>query len=253
MVSTHITFGLKKYLWGNMPPIDVLRLSENEGAAYAEELKLLFAGIKIKHIASRRRPLTSRIASGDLRNVVKTVASLSQSYTKDLSIVINDSDFDVVARNIIMLFLALAVPNEQEAAESVLHLWYSALIRPIDMQHLESLRPLIEDVCTKIAGCNSGTLQAKTFTFGSWTLRVVLKKEAWIELLESLSVRKGLSTEQAHEIRVAVTKAPHRLDYRHRDLMFQLPEHRICKERFREDGILVPFSYSRGSFTIPNP
>jgi hypothetical protein len=40
------------------------------------------------------------IASGDLRNVIKTIASLPQSYTGKPSIVVNDVDFDIVARNV---------------------------------------------------------------------------------------------------------------------------------------------------------
>lgn len=197
--------------------------------------------------------LTPRIASGDLRHVVKTVSSLPQSYNKNLSIVINDIDFDVVARNTIMLLLALTISNEAEAAETVLHFWYSALVRPVDMQHLQSLRSLIEDVCLKIVDRKAGSLQAKTFTFGMSSIRIVLKKEAWTDLLNALSVPKGLSVQRAHNIRVAVTKAPSRIDFRHRDLMFKQPAHRICKERFREDGILVPFSFSREDFSIPNP
>jgi hypothetical protein len=39
-----ITFGGKKYYWGNMPALDVLRLSDIEGASYKNDLHLLFAG-----------------------------------------------------------------------------------------------------------------------------------------------------------------------------------------------------------------
>lgn len=39
-----ITFGGKKYFWGNMPAIDVVQLDKNEGAHYQEDLRLLFAG-----------------------------------------------------------------------------------------------------------------------------------------------------------------------------------------------------------------
>lgn len=37
-------FGVKKYLWGNVPALDVLQLAANEGAEYAGDLGLLFAG-----------------------------------------------------------------------------------------------------------------------------------------------------------------------------------------------------------------
>jgi len=37
-------FGGKKYLWGNIPALDVVRLGSNEGDDYGGQLRLLFAG-----------------------------------------------------------------------------------------------------------------------------------------------------------------------------------------------------------------
>ena len=37
--------GLEKYLWGNMPAIDVCRLEKNEGLVPDSNLRLLFAGV----------------------------------------------------------------------------------------------------------------------------------------------------------------------------------------------------------------
>jgi len=34
----------EKYLWGNMPAIDVLRLEDNEDTNYDQDFHLLFAG-----------------------------------------------------------------------------------------------------------------------------------------------------------------------------------------------------------------
>lgn len=39
------SFGGKKYLWGNMPAFDVLKLGANEGIEYTADLRLLFAGM----------------------------------------------------------------------------------------------------------------------------------------------------------------------------------------------------------------
>lgn len=168
-------------------------------------------------------------------------------------IVINDMDFDIVARHVVMLLLILSISDEQEAVETVLHVWYSAFIRPADYQRIQNLHSLIEDVCNKIAGRGAGSFQAKTFPFGSCSLRVILKKEHWTSLLTFLCVPKGLTTSKARTGRLAVTNAPSRVDYRHRGLALQKPEHCICRENFREDGILLPFSQSRDDFTMPNP
>jgi hypothetical protein len=35
---------LQKYLWGNMPALDVLALDRNEGISYDHDLHVLFAG-----------------------------------------------------------------------------------------------------------------------------------------------------------------------------------------------------------------
>lgn len=37
-------FGAQKYLWGNVPAFDILRLESNEGEGYSKDLHLLFAG-----------------------------------------------------------------------------------------------------------------------------------------------------------------------------------------------------------------
>jgi hypothetical protein len=114
---------------------------------------------------------------------VKTIASLPSSYPKNPSITINDIDFDVVARNIILLLLALTVSEPQKAIESMIHCWYSASIRLTDYRCLEALRKLIEEVCTKISSRAPNSLQAKNFKFGLCSLRIVLKKESWTALL----------------------------------------------------------------------
>lgn len=201
---------------------------------------------------SRTQSLTI-IAPGDIRNVVTTVASFPQRYLGKPSIVINDLDFVVVARDAIMLLLALTIKDQHRAAETILHCWYSALIRPIDLESLEALQPLIQDVCTKIVDREAGSLQAKTFTFNKCSIRLILVKEAWRTLLSYLSVPLGLSTQRANAVRLAVTKPLHRLNYLHRNFLTQQPEHRICKNRFREDGILMAFGRSREDFTVPNP
>lgn len=53
-----------KYLWGNMPALNVLNLRSNEGESFSEDIKLLFAGEwiyldfsgQLTHTASIRRP-----------------------------------------------------------------------------------------------------------------------------------------------------------------------------------------------------
>ncbi|KAK2758931.1 mynd finger family protein [Colletotrichum kahawae] len=172
-----MAYGGGKYLWGNVPAFDVLQLSVNEGVSYNEQLRILVA------------------ASGDLRNIVKTIAKLPNSYTQPIEVTINDRDLDIVARNAIMLLIALVVDDVDVAADCIIH----------------------------------------------------------DDLLFFTDTPKGLTANQAHEIRKAVTLAEGRKDYRDYHLLLQSPSHRIALTRFREDGLLLPFGAARDAFRHPNP
>ncbi|KAH0425491.1 hypothetical protein CcaCcLH18_10950 [Colletotrichum camelliae] len=229
-------FGGRKYLWGNVPAFDVLQLGANKGVSYNKQLRLLFA------------------ASGDLRNVVKTIAQVPNSYTQPIEVTMNDCDLDIVARNVIMLLVSLVVSNADIAVDCIIHVWYSALLRKSDLDIVQHrIRPLLEDVCHKLKGNGADTLQAKTWTFGQRSLRLVLKKSAWDDVLSSMDIPKDLTVNRAREIRKAVTLAEDRKDYRDRDLLFQSASHRVALTRFREDGLLLPFGAARGAFRYPNP
>jgi hypothetical protein len=166
----------------------------------------------------------------------------------------NDRDFDIVARNAVILLVAMVVEDIDKAVDCMIHIWYSALIRSTDLDLLQSsIRPLIKTVCTKIANRAPGALIRKTWTFGSRTVRLVLRQEAWMTLLSYFEVPSGLDLQRAQEVRTAVTMAHERRDYRERRMLAQLAAHRVCANKFREDGILLPFGHTRELFDTPNP
>lgn len=47
-----VKFGVHKYLWGNVPAVDFVKLADNEGVSFAGPLNLLFAGEAILHLSS---------------------------------------------------------------------------------------------------------------------------------------------------------------------------------------------------------
>ncbi|OBT80489.1 hypothetical protein VF21_00845 [Pseudogymnoascus sp. 05NY08] len=193
-------------------------------------------------------------ASGDFRNVVKTIALLPKSYNQPIDITINDLDLDIVARNVIMLLIALTVDNIDEAADCIIHIWYSALIRKSDLDILQQrVRPLIEDVCEKIRSKLPSAILAKTWTFGQRSMRLVLKRSSWDNLLFYMSIPEGLTVQRANQIRTAVTLPESRKDYRDRHLLLQSRSHRIAKNRYWADGLLLPFGSPRYEFKEPNP
>ena len=144
--------------------------------------------------------------------------------------------------------------NPDEALETIIHVWYSAKVQSSHLHLLQSsIRPLFQAICAKVKNRPDGTLLGKTWTFGSKSLRVTLSKEKWMLLPSYLEVPNGLSCYQADKIRKAVTLAPERKDYQDRNTSLQKPPHRVCKQRFREDGILLPFARPRQEFDSPNP
>lgn len=47
-----VMFGNKKYLWGNMPAFDLLRLDANEGSDYSGNLRVLCAGMALQYLVA---------------------------------------------------------------------------------------------------------------------------------------------------------------------------------------------------------
>ncbi len=182
-----------------------------------------------------------------------SLAGLPASYTGHCEVVVNDRDPDVVARNAILLLVALHFSPEV-ATSTMLHVWYSALISTDMLRSLQdSILPLIQDVCIKIQAKPAQSLLSKTWTFGSRSLRLVLTKQEWDRLPSYFEVPNGLSMAQAQAIRVSTTLAPERKDFLDRALLNQPPAWRACTVKFRKDGILLPFGSTRKELDTPNP
>lgn len=194
-------------------------------------------------------------ASGDLRNLIMAIAHLPETYDDRIDVIINDLDFDVVARNVVLLLTCLVLNNSHKAAEYMLHLWYSTMVTEECLMFLQTkLKPMIQEVCNKIATKSRSTLLGKSWSFGSQGhLRVVLTKEKWDALLGFLDVPASLSQEKAYELRRKIVKAPERLDYVDRRLLTRPPNCRVGTAKFRSDGLLLPFGHPRAAYSVPNP
>ncbi|KFA49107.1 hypothetical protein S40293_07084 [Stachybotrys chartarum IBT 40293] len=81
--------GLQEKIWGDVPAIDVLKLGANEGEDYNKTIRVLFAD------------------SGDLRNMVKTIADLPTAFNGRLEITMNDSNAHIAARNVLLTLIGL--------------------------------------------------------------------------------------------------------------------------------------------------
>lgn len=77
------------YSWGNMPAYDILNLRNNEG-----------------YDSSRQKDLSiAFVASGDLRNFVRTVNELPEDYTGSLNVLLNDRNPWICCRNLLILLI----------------------------------------------------------------------------------------------------------------------------------------------------
>ncbi|RAK79057.1 uncharacterized protein BO72DRAFT_476153 [Aspergillus fijiensis CBS 313.89] len=203
---------------------------------YAKDLRLLFA------------------ASGDLRNVVKTVADLPTAYSGPLDITINDQDEDAVIRNVILLLVALVFDDPNEAIDCIIHLWYSALVRQSDIRVLsDRIWPLIQDVCHTTIDHERLEPVSKTWNFRACSLSVTLGRAVWSRLLSYCNIPSGLTAESAQKIRTGQVFGASEKDLHDEHMIFLSPRQRLAYHKFRQDGLLLPFGYPRHDFVQPNP
>ncbi|KAF2230331.1 hypothetical protein EV356DRAFT_345567 [Viridothelium virens] len=228
-------FGPPKYLWGNMPAFDVLKLSQNEGPDYHRDLRILFP------------------ACGDFRNAIVSIEGLPSAYDGLLECFLNDRDFDVVARNAIMLLLAMFC-DPDNVCEMILHIWYSASITSEMLRELrQKILPLIKDVLAKIEDESGHDLFSKTFKVGSCSVRLILSKESWQLMPAYLLGAPELDAANAEMARNSIMFAPSRRHFRERALFNCPPAWRFGALHQRTNGVLLPFAASRSAFTEPNP
>ena len=185
--------------------------------------------------------------------MITTVESLPDSYSNSCDIVLNDWDWDIVARNIVLLLIALHI-DRKTAPLVMLHIWYSAFVPRSLLQILQKdILPLINEVCDKIKNREASSLQSKKWRFGRVTMRVTLPKLNWDNLQSFFDNPAGFTSETALKLRQLVTLAQHRKDYVDRSLNEKPPAWRLCTKDFRVHGLLLPLGTPRGAFDTPNP
>lgn len=187
--------------------------------------------------------------------MIKTVNSIPNDFDQNIHIVINDKDINVAARNAIMLFIIYTVDDPDKAADLIIHLWYSSLLTESHMETLQTVvLPIIQRCCDKMADRPAWGLLSHTWTLPSGDkLNVAFCKDDWMRLLDYLRVPAGLTRQRADEIRRCVTLQPTRRDYHETLFSVMKPGERVAREKFLNDGLLLPFGASTEQFTVPNP
>ena len=198
-----------------------------------------------------------------MRNLVKTISELPDLFAQRIEATLNDREFHIVARNAIMLLFSLTalegpstLPGGFSEPEALIHIWYSAsLPNDILTQIVLRVKPLLTDVCGQISAEAGGKIVEKTWQFSqNKSLRLVLRKEEWFRLVALCEASADLTQHKAFQTRTATTLAPERRDYRDRWYFKDAtPSIRLSKQKFREDGLLLPFGHNRLGFDQPNP
>jgi hypothetical protein len=192
-------------------------------------------------------------ASGDLRNVVKTIKDLPSEYNHPIHFTINDKNFDIAVRNILLLLIVLIVEDQEYAVDCMLHIWYSAFVRYEHMLMLWEFQELVEKMCQKIGPYDDFEYISKTWHFGERSLRVALTKENWHKL-RLMFYKPRLTFEHAKLARNWKKFVANDMrDDREMILATQNPSHRVCMHKYEIDGVVLPFSHDRSKFCFPNP
>ncbi|KAG8952851.1 hypothetical protein FRC03_012002 [Tulasnella sp. 419] len=232
--KNYIQFGREgHYLWGNMPAADYLNLSHNEGMDQIyRDFNLCFA------------------ASGDIRNMVKTVNGLPENYQGKVSITMNDFNPYVTARNLILVCMLTdkLPPDVEELAEAAVHYSYSAALTSHQAQYLSywmsqilAFQSFSPHPMVFLGGPVADDLTNVGFMF-DYSILQVFKKLSGAQY----------SLKDALEDMRSVTLAPSRVDYRDRHLGRMRPPHRVSYLSHAENGMVLPFGAARASFTEPN-
>ncbi|KAK0224510.1 hypothetical protein EDD85DRAFT_243310 [Armillaria nabsnona] len=224
--SMQSTFGMGMVLWGNIQAIDVINAKHNEG---------------MENIRNRDLSVAF-IASGDLRNVVRTINELPEDYSGSIKIVLNDHNPMVVCRNLMILSILGIISDVEEGAEHALHLWYS-VFQPMSYQRRILPHICESDTLTNLSGTPAHLTPSTTMytTLSSDTVKFFLYQ-----------LRSPLDPASANTALNNIMNAPARVDYRDRYYEAISPSHRVAFERWRSFGLVLPFGATDSHMAIPN-
>lgn len=193
--------------------------------------------------------LTLLTASGDIRNLVRTINGLPDDYSGKCDILFNDYDPIVSHRNWIILHTLLQPEIPIHAAVNLaIHLMYSAALSPEANAHL--YRSITILYGQALVDDKQPITQRQLATRGEGMLCMVAPTEDLQQFLKMplstygyKDAMKNMRSSLLHHSRV---------DYRDRHLASLTPGHRMAWTRYKESGVLGPYSAETKHLTEPN-
>ena len=183
--------------------------------------------------------------------MIESVVKMPENYQGTCTRVVNDRDPVIVCRNVVIFLVSVLLPPG-EAADLMLHLWYSGRINSSMVEHLRtSVRNLIADVVDKIKNKRDDILLSKTWLFGPREISVRLHKYQWSCILKMLDSQHEVVEAEKHRLDVMLSAS--RLDHQERHLCTLTPARRACSQKMRRTGILARFGHCLEQFQYSNP
>ena len=233
-----------------MPPVDIVNLGMNENDM-GKDLTIAFIG-------RTSCPLVifcdahKSVDSGDLRNVVKTINSLPESYTGKVEVLVNDPDPVVATRNLAQLLVLGDYPADDLAVDVVLHYWVSALL---PLSHLGVHNYCFHPVCKEggsrlvISNSNSsvdiGLSHDSNRRHDEWFPGFERCREYLTQSNSTLDILATVVRSKAIEDAMTV-------DDRDRIYAQVTPSHRIALKKYQDTGTVLPFGSTQDSIPAPN-
>ncbi|XP_072013090.1 uncharacterized protein [Amphiura filiformis] len=126
------------FYFGNTLALDFLRLTDNECAPSETDDEAL----------SRNYSILS-VGSGDLRNLVYTIASLPAAFKGSLNVTLCDFDPFVMARNVLFLYIMVADDSVGDVDKYLTSIWYS-------LQYTDKEEEIVSKALKKLGSCSTG-------------------------------------------------------------------------------------------------
>ena len=183
--------------------------------------------------------------------MIESVANIPGNYEGTFTCVVNDRDPVIVCRNAVIFLVSVLLPP-LEAADLMLHIWYSGRIKSSMLEFLRnSVRNLIADVVQKIKNKEDDVLLSKAWHFGAREISVRLHKYQWSCLLKMLDSQHEVVETERRRLDIMLNVS--RLDHQERHLCTQTPAGRACSHKMRKTGVLAPFGLCLEQFQCSNP
>ncbi|EIM80807.1 uncharacterized protein STEHIDRAFT_135143 [Stereum hirsutum FP-91666 SS1] len=232
-------FGGSKHVWGNIPAIDCLNLSRNEGSsAVDKDINLAFW-------------YSNSAASGDIRNLVQTVNGLPADYRGACNILLNDRDIHIFTRNVLFLAILLdEYESIEEAAEMAVDLSYSMRLSSTTASRVQMKMRVLGMI---LIGSVMGTPKSTSISIrGKSRLVIRHDMDEFTYLAKRGVLDVPIDVDDAERAMHESLLHPSRQDYR--DLYYSglKPAHRLAASTYRTNGMTRPIGTNLNEFDQPN-